>query len=74
MFEQVRLLVGFSFASRGSRVRFPPVRLKPHPIYLMGRTTTYALGPAAGNHWGATRAAHRITTDITGVEFISNGT
>ena len=50
------------------------LRLKPHPIYLMGRTTTYALGPAAGNLWGATRAAHRITTDITGVEFISNGT
>ena len=50
------------------------LRLKPHPIYLMGRSTTYALGPAAGNLWGATRAAHRITTDITGVEFISNGT
>ena len=50
------------------------LRLKPYPIYLMGRSTTYALGPAAGNLWGATRAAHRITTDITGVEFISNGT
>ena len=40
----------------------------------MGRTATFALGPAAGNLWGATRAAHQITKDITGVEFVSNGT
>ncbi len=26
------------------------------------------------NLWGATRAAHQITKDITGVEFVSNGT
>ena len=49
------------------------LRLKPHPIYVMGRSATFALGPAAGNLWGATRAAHRITRDITGVELISNG-
>ena len=50
------------------------LRLKPHPVYIMGRSATYALGPASGNLWGATRAAHRITRDITGVELISNGT
>ena len=49
------------------------LRLKPHPVYVMGRSATFALGPAAGNLWGATRAAHRITRDITGVELISNG-
>ena len=67
------ILENFSFVDE-----FPvldrSLRLKPHPIYLMGRTATFALGPAAGNLWGATRAAHQIAKDITGVEFVSNGT
>ena len=43
------------------------LRLGPHPVYLMGRLATAALGPAAGNLWGAQRAAHRITEALTGV-------
>ena len=39
----------------------------------MGRSATFALGPSAGNLWGATRAARRIATDITGVELVTNG-
>ena len=50
------------------------LRLEPHSVYVMGRCATFALGPAAGNLWGATRAANRITRDITGVELVSNGT
>ena len=49
------------------------LRLGQHSIYVMGRCATFALGPAAGNLWGASRAAHRIATAITGVELISNG-
>ncbi len=44
------------------------LRLNPHPVYVMGRSATFALGPAAGNLWGATKAAHRITKDITEAE------
>ena len=50
------------------------LRLCEEPIYVMGRSATFALGPSAGNLWGATRAARRIATDITGVELITNGT
>ena len=28
------------------------LRLGPHPIFVMGRAATFALGPAAGNLWG----------------------
>ena len=49
------------------------LRLCEEPIYVMGRSATFALGPSAGNLWGATRAARRIATDITGVELITNG-
>ena len=44
------------------------LRLNPYPVYVMGRSATFALGPAAGNLWGATKAAHRITKDITEAE------
>ena len=44
------------------------LRLGPHPAYVMGRLATVALGPAAGNLWGAQRAADRITQAITGVD------
>ena len=49
------------------------LRLCEEPIYVMGRSATFALGPSAGNLWGATRAARRIATDITGVELVTNG-
>lgn len=42
--------------------------LGPHPIHVMGRLAALSLGPAAGNLWGAQRAAHRITRAITGVD------
>ena len=44
------------------------LRLGPHPISVMGRLATLPLGPAAGNLWGAQRAARRITRTITGVD------
>ena len=44
------------------------LRLGPHPVHVMGRLATLALGPAAGNLWGAQRAATRITRSITGVD------
>ncbi|MEM8925680.1 MAG: FAD-dependent oxidoreductase [Actinomycetota bacterium] len=43
------------------------LRLGPHPVFVMGRLAMLALGPAAGNLWGAQRAASRITDAITGV-------
>jgi cation diffusion facilitator CzcD-associated flavoprotein CzcO len=43
------------------------LRLDPHPIYVMGRLATLTLGPAAGNLWGAQRAAERITEAVVGV-------
>ena len=49
------------------------LRLGPHPIFVMGRAATFALGPAAGNLWGARHAARRITTAITGIELGSDG-
>ena len=45
------------------------LRLGPHPVHVMGRLATLSLGPAAGNLWGARRAATRITRAITGVDF-----
>ena len=65
--EDISFIDGFPLVDRS-------LRLKPHSVYVMGRCATFALGPAAGNLWGATRAAHRITRDITGVELVSNGT
>lgn len=44
------------------------LRLGPHPVYVMGRLAMLALGPAAGNIWGAQRAATRITEQLTGVD------
>jgi hypothetical protein len=44
------------------------LRLGPLPIHVSGRLATLALGPAAGNLWGAQRATERIAPRITGVE------
>lgn len=44
------------------------LRLGPHPVYVMGRLATLTLGPAAGNLWGAQRAATRITRALTGID------
>lgn len=44
------------------------LRVGPSPVYMMGRLATATLGPAAGNLWGAQRAAERITRAITGIE------
>ena len=44
------------------------LRLGPHPAFVMGRLAMAALGPAAGNLWGAQRAARRITDAIAGVD------
>ena len=54
------------------------LRIGPHPVYMMGRSATVTLGPAAGNLWGAQRAAHRIIEEITGTDltchqFVSPG-
>ncbi len=48
------------------------LRLGSHPVHVMGRLATLALGPAAGNLWGARRAAQRITEAITGVDLTTN--
>ena len=52
----------------GHPVLTDSLRLGPHPVYVMGRLATVTLGPAAGNLWGAQRAALRITEAITGVD------
>jgi hypothetical protein len=44
------------------------LRLGPHPVHVMGRLATLTLGPAAGNLWGAQRAATRITRALTDVD------
>ncbi len=44
------------------------LRLGPHPVHVMGPLATITLGPAAGNLWGAQRAAARIAAAITGVD------
>ena len=44
------------------------LQLGPHPVHVMGRLATLTMGPAAGNLWGAQRAANRITRHITGVD------
>lgn len=44
------------------------LQLGPHPVFVMGRLAMSALGPAAGNLWGAQRAARRIAQRITGVD------
>ena len=44
------------------------LRTGRHPIHVMGRLATLTLGPAAGNLWGAQRAARAITRAITGVD------
>ena len=44
------------------------LRIGRYPIHVMGRLATLTLGPAAGNLWGAQRAARVITRAITGVD------
>ena len=44
------------------------LRTGRHPIHVTGRLATLTLGPAAGNLWGAQRAARAITLAITGVD------
>jgi glycine/D-amino acid oxidase-like deaminating enzyme len=44
------------------------LRLGPHPVHVMGRLATLTLGPAAGNLWGAQRAATRIAKALTGID------
>jgi cation diffusion facilitator CzcD-associated flavoprotein CzcO len=51
----------------GYPVTGPDLRLGHYPVYVMGRLATLALGPAAGNLWGAQRAAERISACITEV-------
>ena len=40
------------------------LRLPRLPIFVTGRLTTSILGPAAGNLWGAQRAAQRIARQV----------
>jgi len=42
------------------------LRLPRLPIFVTGRLATSVLGPAAGNLWGAQRAAQRIATAVSG--------
>ena len=42
------------------------LRLPNRPIFVTGRLATSVLGPAAGNLWGAQRAAQRIANRIAG--------
>lgn len=42
------------------------LRIGHHEVYVTGRLATLALGPAAGNLWGARQAAERITRAICG--------
>jgi cation diffusion facilitator CzcD-associated flavoprotein CzcO len=44
------------------------LRIGPHPIHVAGRLATIELGPAAGNLWGAQRAAAAIARVCTGVD------
>ena len=44
------------------------LRIGPFPIHVMGRLATLTLGPAAGNLWGAQRAANRIVRAVTGID------
>jgi G3E family GTPase len=44
------------------------LRTGRHRIHVMGRLATLTLGPAAGNLWGAQRAARAITRAITGID------
>ena len=46
--------------------------LMREPIYD-GTKRHIRFGSVSGNLWGATRAARRIATDITGVELVTNG-
>lgn len=64
--EDIPIIDGFPLVDQS-------LRLRPHPIFVMGRSATVALGPAAGNLWGARQAAQRITTAITGLELDPNG-
>jgi len=64
--EDIPIIDGFPLVDQS-------LRLGPHPIFVMGRSATFALGPAAGNLWGARHAARRITTAITGLELGPDG-
>ena len=65
--EDIPIIDGFPLVDQS-------LRLGPYPIFVMGRSATFALGPAAGNLWGARHAARRITTAITGLELGPDGT
>ena len=53
---------------RSPRSGYPVIdeslRLPKLPIFVTGRLTTSILGPAAGNLWGAQRAAQRIANTV----------
>ncbi len=61
-------LVADAPAVGGLPVTDENLRLGPHPVHVMGRLAMLTLGPAAGNLWGAQRAAMRITQALTGVD------
>ncbi len=42
------------------------LRIGPWPIHVMGRLAAIALGPAAGNLWGARLGARAIMTSVVG--------
>lgn len=48
----------------GLPVTGPDLRLGPWPVHVMGRLATLALGPAAGNLWGARQAARAIVGSL----------
>lgn len=43
-------------------------------VHSMGRLATIAIGPAAGNLWGARVAARRITKAVTGIDLDHDST
>ncbi len=48
----------------GLPVTGPDLRLGPWPVHVMGRLATLALGPAAGNLWGARQGARAIVSSL----------
>ncbi len=49
------------------------LRIGAYPIHVTGRLATIALGPAAGNLWGAQRGAETITRACTGTDLTAEG-
>ncbi|MFN3256540.1 MAG: hypothetical protein ACE37B_12650 [Ilumatobacter sp.] len=48
------------------------LRVATLPIHVTGRLAALQLGPAAGNLWGARRAAQTITRAITGIDLATD--